>query len=142
MAIQSKKDVSNTHIQRRTITKIKHDRRTALGRSVESISQGGLNRFYVATILALTSNALACCSLMSFLLVPLGGLCFSIDVSCHLNLILCLGSSVFRNCGFSFRHFFLPHYKHAYSNILKVSSPKTESVQTKILIFFISLLKT
>ena len=32
--------------------------------------------------------------------------------------------------------------KHAYSNILKISSPKTESFQTKILIFFIFLLKT
>ena len=59
------KDVSDTHIQRRTITKINHDRRTALERSVKSISLGvgegverGLNRFYVATILALTSAAL------------------------------------------------------------------------------------
>ena len=59
------KDVSDTHIQRRTITKINHDRRTALERSVKSISLvggggggagggarrggGGLNRFYVAT---------------------------------------------------------------------------------------------
>ena len=63
------KDVSDTHIQRRTITKINHDRRTALTRSVKSISLGGgggggggggwggLNRFYVATILALTSAA-------------------------------------------------------------------------------------
>ena len=69
MAIQNKKDVSDTHIQRRTITKIKHDRRTALERSVKIISlvvvgggggeggEGGLNRFYVATILALTSAA-------------------------------------------------------------------------------------
>ena len=46
------KDVSNTHIQRRTIRKINYDRRTALERSVKSISLGGLNRFYVATILA------------------------------------------------------------------------------------------
>ena len=30
------KDVSDTHIQRRTITKINHDRRTALERSVKS----------------------------------------------------------------------------------------------------------
>ena len=69
------KDVSDTHIQRRTITKIIYDRRTALERSVKSISlvcvcvcvgggggggRGGgrsLNRFYVATILALTSAA-------------------------------------------------------------------------------------
>ena len=51
------KDVSDTHIQRRTITKINHDRRTALERSMKSISLGGLNRFYVATILALTSAA-------------------------------------------------------------------------------------
>ena len=50
-------DVSDTHIQRRTITKINHDRRTALERSVKSISLGGLNRFYVATILALASAA-------------------------------------------------------------------------------------
>ena len=32
------KDVSDTHIQRRTITKINHDRRTSLERSVKSIS--------------------------------------------------------------------------------------------------------
>ena len=51
------KDVSDTHIQRRTVTKISHDRRTALERSVKSISLGGLNRFYVATILALTFAA-------------------------------------------------------------------------------------
>ena len=62
------KDVSDTHIQRRTITKINHDRKSALERSVKSISLGvgawrggggggGLNRFYVATILALTSAA-------------------------------------------------------------------------------------
>ena len=51
------KDVSDTHIQRQTITKINHNRRTALERSVKSISLGGLNRFYVATILALTSAA-------------------------------------------------------------------------------------
>ena len=58
MATQNKKDVIDTHIQRRTITKINHDRRTALERSVKSISLGvGLNRFYVATILALTSAA-------------------------------------------------------------------------------------
>ena len=48
------KDVSDTHIQRRTITKINHDRRTALERSVKSVSLWGLNRFYVATILAFT----------------------------------------------------------------------------------------
>ena len=35
------KGVSDTHIQRRTITKINHDRRTALERSVKSISLGG-----------------------------------------------------------------------------------------------------
>ena len=35
------KDVSDTHIQRRTITKINHYRRTALERSVKSISLGG-----------------------------------------------------------------------------------------------------
>ena len=67
------KDVSDTHIQTRNITKINHDRRIALERSLKSISLGvcvggggggegggageGLNRFYVATILALTSDA-------------------------------------------------------------------------------------
>ena len=35
------KDVSDTHIQKRTITKINHDRRTALERSVKSILLGG-----------------------------------------------------------------------------------------------------
>ena len=35
-----KKYVSDTHIQRGTITKINHDRRTALERSVKSISLG------------------------------------------------------------------------------------------------------
>ena len=35
------KDISDTHIQRRTITKINHDRRTALERSVKSISLAG-----------------------------------------------------------------------------------------------------
>ena len=54
---QKQKDVSDTHIQRRTIRKINQDRRTALERSVKSISLEGLNRFYVATILALTSAA-------------------------------------------------------------------------------------
>ena len=49
------KYVSGTHVQRRTITKINNDRITALERSVKSISPRGLNRFYVATILALTS---------------------------------------------------------------------------------------
>ena len=34
------KDVSDTHIQRRTIIKTNHDRRTALERSVKSISLG------------------------------------------------------------------------------------------------------
>ena len=34
-------DVSDTHIQRRTITKINHDRRTALERLVKIISLGG-----------------------------------------------------------------------------------------------------
>ena len=65
MAIQSKKDVSDTHIQRRTITKINQDRRTALDRSVKSISVGGLNRFYVATILDLTSAAVQTHNLFS-----------------------------------------------------------------------------
>ena len=34
------KDVTDTHIQRRTITKINHDKRTTLERSVKSISLG------------------------------------------------------------------------------------------------------
>ena len=34
------KDVRDTHIQRRTITKLNHDRRTALYRSVKCISLG------------------------------------------------------------------------------------------------------
>ena len=61
------KDVSDTHIQRRTITKINHDRRTALERSFTgSVGGGGgggaggagdITRFYVATILGLTSAA-------------------------------------------------------------------------------------
>ena len=51
------KDVSDTHIQRPTISKINHDRRTALERSVKSISLVGLKRFYAATILAFTSAA-------------------------------------------------------------------------------------
>ena len=36
------KDLSDIHIQRRTITKINHDRKTALERSVKSISLGGM----------------------------------------------------------------------------------------------------
>ena len=32
--------------------------------------------------------------------------------------------------------------KHVYSNIMKISPPKTESFQIKIMIFFIFLLKT
>ena len=48
------KDVSGTHIQRRTITKINRDRRTALERSVKSISvevgggggEGGLKSIF------------------------------------------------------------------------------------------------
>ena len=36
------KDVSNTHIQRRTMTRINHDRRTALERSVKSFSLEGV----------------------------------------------------------------------------------------------------
>ena len=58
-----KQKVNDTlDIQRRTITKINHDRRTALERSVKSISLGGLNRFYVATILAYKPIS-ACASL-------------------------------------------------------------------------------
>ena len=37
--------------------------------------------------------------------------------------------------------FFITLQKHAYSNILNISPPKTESFQIKILIFFIFLLK-
>ena len=59
------KDVSDTHIQRRTITKINHGRRTALERTVKSISLGVLNRFYVARILALTSAAVLTHNLFS-----------------------------------------------------------------------------
>ena len=40
MAIQNKKDVSDTLIQRRTITNINRDRRNALERSIKSISVG------------------------------------------------------------------------------------------------------
>ena len=36
------KDVSDTHIQRRAITKINHDRRAALEQSVKSISLGSV----------------------------------------------------------------------------------------------------
>ena len=71
------KDVSDTHIQRRTLTKINHDRRTALERSVKSISLRGLNRFYVATILALIVSELRtnlpsfpCCILYCSLCIP------------------------------------------------------------------------
>ena len=32
--------------------------------------------------------------------------------------------------------------QHAYSNILKILQPKTENFQTKIMIFFLFLLKT
>ena len=52
------KDVSDAHIQRRTLTKINHDRRTALEQSVKSISLRGLNRCYAATIPAPTSAIL------------------------------------------------------------------------------------
>ena len=38
------KDVSDAHIQGRTIAKINHDRRTALERSVKSISLGAGRR--------------------------------------------------------------------------------------------------
>ena len=57
------KDVNDTHIQRRTITKINHDRRTASERSVKSISLGAgvgggdLNRFYVADISQIVTEA-------------------------------------------------------------------------------------
>ena len=36
----------------------------------------------------------------------------------------------------------IPLQKHAYSTILKISPQETESLQVKILIFFIFLLKT
>ena len=51
------KDVSDTHIQRWTITKINQERKTALEQSVKSTSLGGLNRLYVTTNLARTSAA-------------------------------------------------------------------------------------
>ena len=54
---KTKRCKRHTHIQKRTIIKINHGKRTALQRSVKSTSLGGLNRFYVATILALTSAA-------------------------------------------------------------------------------------
>ena len=38
---QKQKYIRDTHIQRRTITKINHDRRTSLERSVKSISREG-----------------------------------------------------------------------------------------------------
>ena len=38
--------------------------------------------------------------------------------------------------------YYLPLRKHAYSNILKISPPKNENFQIKILILFIFLLKT
>ena len=50
------KYVSDTHIQIQTITKVNHDRRAALFHKGGE-GGGGLNRFYVATILALTSAA-------------------------------------------------------------------------------------
>ena len=51
---------------------------------------------------------------------------------------------VFCCCFFPHLFFFwcIALRKHAYSNILKISPPKTESFQIKILIFFIFLLKT
>ena len=51
------KDVSDTHIQRRTIKKNKPWQKNRLGTVSEKYFTGGLNRFYVATILALTSAA-------------------------------------------------------------------------------------
>ena len=58
---KQKKNISDTHIQRRTITKNKPWQKNR--RSVKSISRvgggggGGLDRFYVSTILAITSAA-------------------------------------------------------------------------------------
>ena len=46
------KDVSDTHIQKRTITKINHDRRTALERSVKSISLGFIGVYVIFLISA------------------------------------------------------------------------------------------
>ena len=45
------KDVSDTHIQRRTITKINHDRRTSLERSVKGGGGGGVGGGEVKSIL-------------------------------------------------------------------------------------------
>ena len=79
------KDVSDTHIQRRTITKINHDRITALKRSVNSISLGrgvgggSLNRFYVATIFApylLEDSCMAFANMQASALWPMGLLFF------------------------------------------------------------------
>ena len=52
----------------------------------------------------------------------------------------CLHSLPIKNCYFS--HSLNTLRKHAYSNILKISPPKTESFPIKILIFFIFLFKT
>ena len=55
---------------------------------------------------------------------------------------LCAGSpepllvALVTNILFSCAGSFVPLWKHAYSNILKISPPKTESFQIKILIFF------
>ena len=54
------KDESDTHIQRRTITKINHDRRTALERSVNSISLGSLSALSNET--KLISNSIGTCN--------------------------------------------------------------------------------
>ena len=50
------KDVSDTHIQRRTITE-EPPWKSISGGGGGGWARGGLNRFYVATILALTSAA-------------------------------------------------------------------------------------
>ena len=49
---------------------------------------------------------------------------------------------LFPNLSNHLNKFILSLRKHAYSNLLKISPPKTESFQRKILIFFIFLLKT
>ena len=53
----------------------------------------------------------------------------------HLQLFWCLGSDLFHDCGISWH----PLRKHAYSNILKILPPKTESFQKKVLILFIRI---
>ena len=70
-----------------------------------------------------------CCSFSPCLL-------FKHDLAVNSKGIMC-GTGPAQSVGLQFN----PLRKHAYSNILKISPPKTESFQIKILIFFIFLLK-